>query len=95
TVNWETNTGEIFEVDYVAADLWRLEQYQIAFKNDRDALKRIVIFVERTILDRKYSIIEFKNGVILLQKGAESNPIAMTAWLKFRQKLEPIMKISQ
>lgn len=95
TVNWETNTGEIFEVDYVAADLWRLEQYQIAFKNDRDALKRIVIFVERAILDRKYSIIEFKNGVILLQKGAESNPIAMTAWLKFRQKLEPIMKISQ
>ncbi|MDJ0726834.1 MAG: DUF2079 domain-containing protein [Prochloraceae cyanobacterium] len=86
-----TETKEVIKVDYLAADLWRLQKYQIAFRNDREALQRIVLFVDRATRDKEYGIIDFKNSVILLQKGAKSNSEAMTAWLKLRRELNSLM----
>ncbi len=86
TDRWETETGEIFKADYIVADLWRLQKYQIAFRNDRQDLKRIVEFVDRVTKNLEYGIIDFNNSVILLQKFAKSNSEAMTAWDCFTKK---------
>jgi len=79
---------EIIEVEYAIADLWQLQEYQIAFTNDREILEKITILVDQIINDNKYGIIEFKNGVILLQKGVENNEEYLKNWLTYRQKIQ-------
>lgn len=76
---------EIIKVDYVIADMWRLQKYQVAFKVDRQWLQDITALIDRITSNNEYGIVDFNNGIILLQKGAESNPEATAAWQTFRQ----------
>ncbi|MGF1478864.1 MAG: DUF2079 domain-containing protein [Cyanophyceae cyanobacterium] len=78
---------QVIDVEWAIADLWQLRRYQEAFKRDRQSLLEIVNLIERVTDTKKYGIIGFNNGVILLQKGASSQPEALTAWLAFRQEL--------
>ena len=82
---------EVVKVDYAIADLWRLQRYQVAFKHDRAHLQSLVGLIDRTIDTGEYGIADFKNGVILMQKGTVSNPEARTAWLAFRQEVEKLI----
>ena len=78
--------GQVVKVDYAIADLWRLQRYQVAFSQEREALKNLSKLIERLTSKKEYGIAGFNNGVVLLQKGAASNPEAMAAWLTFRQE---------
>lgn len=84
--------GQVVSVDYAIADLWQLQQYQVAFKEDRSQLQEIVSLIDQIFGSQKYGIIGFQDGVIVMQKGAVSHPTAVTDWLAFRQKIEPILK---
>ncbi len=79
---------QVVKVDYAIADLWRSQRYQVAFSQEREALKNLSTLIERVTSKKEYGIAGFNNGVILLQKGAASNPEAMAAWLTFRQEIE-------
>ncbi|MGK7917104.1 MAG: DUF2079 domain-containing protein [Prochloraceae cyanobacterium] len=72
---------EVVKVDYAIADLWRLQRYQVAFRHDRANLQNLVSLIEQAIDTREYGITDFKNGVVLLQKGIVSDSEAMAAWL--------------
>ncbi|MGL5874439.1 MAG: DUF2079 domain-containing protein [Xenococcaceae cyanobacterium] len=76
----------IVGVDYAIADLWRLQRYQVAFKRDRRELKEIIELVKREIIEGKYGIIGFNNGVILLGKGVQTPQKAAIAWQTFLEK---------
>ena len=79
------DAGEIIKADYLIADMWRLQKYQVAFKADRQWLEGITALIDTVTSNNEYGIIDFNNGVILLKKDAASNPEAMAAWQSFRQ----------
>ncbi|MDY6806571.1 MAG: DUF2079 domain-containing protein [Cyanobacteriota bacterium] len=74
---------EIVEVEYIIADLWRLQKYGVAFKSDRRRLEKISPLIDKLYGWGRYGIIDFRDGIILMQKGADSNPEALAAWARF------------
>ena len=87
------DAGQVVKVDWAIADLWQLQKYQAAFKEDRNDLGAIAALIDRVTSNREYGITEFKNGIVLLRKGVASHPEALAAWLTFRQELQ--LKLSQ
>ncbi|MEQ8968949.1 MAG: DUF2079 domain-containing protein [Coleofasciculus sp. C1-SOL-03] len=78
---------EVIKVDYMIADLWRLQQYQVAFDQERGLLASLVSLIDQVTAKQEYGIIGFEDGVILLQNGVDSNSEAMEKWLVFRKQL--------
>jgi hypothetical protein len=78
---------EIIQVEYIVADLWQLQQYQVAFTGDRQQLRDNVQLIDRLFTTGEYGIVGFQDGVILLHKGVTSLPEATSAWLAFQQNL--------
>lgn len=87
TLQVRNDAREVVKVDYVIADLWQLQQYQAAFKHDRELLQQSVAIIDELTGNREYGIIGFKDGVILMQKAALSDPEATASWLAFREEL--------
>lgn len=83
--------SQVIRVDYAIADLWRLNRYQTAFQNDRTRLRDATGRIDEITASGEYGIIGFNNGTILLQRGAASQPQARSAWLEFRQEIEPLL----
>jgi len=82
---------EVVQVDYIIADLWQLQQYQVAFKHDRRLLQDSVKFIDQLFRQGEYGIVGFQDGAILMQKKVTSVPEATAAWLAFRQEIAPIL----
>ncbi|MBW4631567.1 MAG: DUF2079 domain-containing protein [Iphinoe sp. HA4291-MV1] len=82
------DTHQVIKVDYAIADLWQLQQYQPAFKEERNLLHELIQLFNQLTNTREYGIIDFRDGVILLKKATTPNPQATAAWLTFRQQLE-------
>jgi uncharacterized membrane protein len=83
---------EVVNVEYVIADLWHLQQYQVAFKHDRWLLQDNVTLIDQLFSKGEYGIVGFQDGVILMHKGVTSIPEATASWLTFHRELEPILK---
>lgn len=79
---------EEVRVDYVLVDIWQLEQYQVAFADDRQELQNYLPRLDRLIAGNAYGLIGFKDGVVLLQRRSEANPEALAAWMAYRQQLD-------
>lgn len=79
--------GENIRVEYVIADLWYLQQYQPAFADYRESLQRDIEDITR-MSDRRYGIIDFNDGVVLLQLDADTDSTAQAEWEAFRQEAE-------
>jgi len=79
---------EVEAVEYVLADLWRLRRYQVAFDDDLARLKTMTAKIEAITDEGQYGIIDFREGIILLEKGAENDPQAVNNWLKFKNESE-------
>ncbi|NEP56877.1 MAG: DUF2079 domain-containing protein [Symploca sp. SIO2G7] len=82
-------------VDYAIADLWQFQQYQVAFDDDRERLRKLVPVIEQILAQGNYGIIDFQDGVMLLKQGATSNSTALSAWQDFREEIEPILLLSR
>ena len=86
-LSFKSDRDRIENVEYLIADLWRLQRYQTAFKFDRRYLAAIVSLIDIVTSQNAYGITDFNNGIILLKKGVDSNPIAMKQWQEFRDNL--------
>ena len=75
---------KVIEVEYAIADLWQLQQYQAAFRGDRQTLQDSLRTIKQVTQDREYGIIDLKDGVILLKKDATSKPQALAQWESYR-----------
>lgn len=75
--------GEVVEMDYIIADLWKLQQYGVAFKSDRRRLEKISALIDKLYGWGRYGIVDFRDGVILMEKGAETKAEALAAWRDF------------
>jgi len=83
---------KVESVDYVLADLWRLRRYQVAFDDDLRRLRSMTYRIEEMRNQGNYGIIDFKEGVILLEKDAENHLNAVNSWLTFKADVTPIIK---
>ena len=92
TLQLRNDAREVVKVDYAIADLWLMQQYQSAFRQDRKRLHASVAVIDQLLLEREYGIISFRDGVILMQKAVVSNPQSTAAWVAFRNQLELILK---
>ncbi|HEY9630319.1 MAG TPA: DUF2079 domain-containing protein [Coleofasciculaceae cyanobacterium] len=71
-------------VDYAIADLWYLQQYQPAFEDYRKSLKEAIASVDQ-LQTRRYGVVGFADGVVLLQWKQADEPAALAAWKTYRQ----------
>ncbi|WP_416350845.1 DUF2079 domain-containing protein [Rivularia sp. UHCC 0363] len=76
---------EVVKMDYLIADLWQLQKYAPAFRSDRESLKELINLVDQITNNQEYGIIGFKDGVILLRKGVNSESEAVKDWLRFEK----------
>jgi len=83
---------EVVNVEFVIADLWHLQQYQVAFKHDRWLLQDNVTLIDQLFSKGEYGIVGFQDGVILMHKGVTSIPEVTASWLTFHRELEPLLK---
>ena len=83
---------EINRVDYIIADLWQMEQYQVAFGEDRNWLKTANNLVNSVTNEKQYGIVDFSDGVILLQKDIQSDGKTEAAWKAYQEKIKPILE---
>ncbi|MDI9640707.1 DUF2079 domain-containing protein [Oscillatoria amoena NRMC-F 0135] len=83
---------QVESVDYVIADLWQLREYQVAFRRDRERLQQSMTLIDQMLGNRSYGLKEIKNGVILLQKGAESPQDKIEAWQAFRRNVDSLLR---
>ncbi len=84
------DAGEVISCEYAIADLWHLQQYQVAFKGDRQLLVDSVKVINQLLSDRQYGIIELIDGVILLKKAAPTSAPATASWLAYQNQLKAI-----
>ncbi len=87
SVMLQNNRKEIVEVEYILADLWHLQRYQVVMKPDRKKLQSLVPFINKLIVQGKYGVLYVQDGIVLLQKGTASAPQALTDWLKLNSEL--------
>ena len=83
----KNDAGEVISVDYIVADLWQLVRYQTAFKEDRQQLESITHLIEDITRRNLYGVVEFNNGVVLLQKGVSSDSRAIALWQEYLREI--------
>ncbi len=80
----------VVSVDYAIADLWQLQQYQAAFKGDRQLLIGSTRLINQITSDHRYAIIDYADGVVLLKKAAQASVSATARWLTYQSQLKEI-----
>ncbi|MBW4625737.1 MAG: DUF2079 domain-containing protein [Brasilonema octagenarum HA4186-MV1] len=84
------DSGEVIDVDFALADLWQLQQYQPAFKGDRQQLQDFIAFIDQLLAQGKYGLVDVQDGVVLLQKKVASQPQAITRWLEWKTQIQKV-----
>ncbi|HEY9643529.1 MAG TPA: DUF2079 domain-containing protein, partial [Coleofasciculaceae cyanobacterium] len=74
-------------VEYAIADLWYLQQYQSAFEDYRNSLQEAIAAVDQ-LQTRRYGVVGFQDGVILMRWKAASVPAALADWSAYRQSVK-------
>lgn len=88
----EDDRRQVVRMEYVIADLWQLQQYQAAFKDDRQLFQTLVPLLSQFLQSGEYGILDFRDGVVLLKQGTTSQPEALAGWQAFLEDAEAIQK---
>jgi hypothetical protein len=84
-ISYGNRQGQIRPVDWVAADLGRLQRYAPAFNEDKDVLEDAIERLEA--MGQSYGIQALRDGVVILRRGAPDQPGT-------REALERLLKSS-
>ncbi|MFM9265214.1 DUF2079 domain-containing protein [Tychonema sp. BBK16] len=87
--------GKIVDVDYGLLDLWQLQEDNLKGPIDRGRVRGGVRFADEALRQGTYGVVQVLDGVVLIQKGITSKPEVLSAWLKLRQEIEPLMQKKQ
>jgi hypothetical protein len=82
-VEYQNDAGTTETVEFIAADLWRLRRYQVAFGRDRDRYNTFVPFINGLLDSGQYGLVDARDGLVLLQRNVPSVPAALTDWQTF------------
>lgn len=90
-LEFQNDQRKIQRVDYLVADMWQLERYQIVFKLEQEHFKQLVPLIKNLVAQNQYGIVAWEDGVILLQQGVPSKPELLAAWQQDQQRYESIL----
>jgi uncharacterized membrane protein len=80
------------DLDYAVADLWQMQQYQVAFKEDRIMLAATLPMLRQLAepagAAAPYGVITVQDGVVLMARGQASAPGQLAAWRVLRDQLQ-------
>lgn len=68
------------KIDYIIADLWFPQQYQAAFGDARSEIRETLKHLDRVLRRGEYGIVNYRQGVLLLQRGVTSSVSAAAQW---------------
>jgi len=87
-VQFRDEAQQTQSVDYIVVDLWQMQQYQPAFKLERNLLQASMIKINQLLQTQDYSIQSFQDQVLLLQRRSSTEPAIAAQWQEFvRQNL--------
>ena len=91
-MQFKNDAGEVTDVNYALLDMWQIKQHQLAAPVDRGRLRDMIPIVDRVLEKKTYGIIQIQDDIVLLQKGATSQPQLLSAWEKLREEILQINK---
>lgn len=83
----QTDSNEVVDVDYILADLWRWQQYQPAFKFERQQLRDTIQYFDQLLAQGRYGLVDVLDGVVLLQKKVTSQPQSIARWMNWKEEI--------
>lgn len=89
---FKNDDRQVLLVDYILLDIWQLNQYQPAFKRDRERMQIMIPLISQLMANGEYGLIGFADGVVLLKRGVPSQPEVMNNWLAFAETLQPVLQ---
>lgn len=87
-LHFRNDQQAIEQVDYVIADLWHNEQYQVVLTDYRNNLKTTAKSINQALEAGNYGVVGFDQGVVLLQQNISSDSKLEAAWQGYWQKLK-------
>lgn len=84
--------GKVITMDYVIADLWQLQQYQVAFRDERQKLEAMLPAIAQMLAEQQYGLRAIHDGVLFWQQGVPSDPQALRDWLRWKSALEASLR---
>ncbi len=87
-MKFRTTPEQVNWVEYAIADLWQLERYQVAFKEERPILQAILTQLENNVATNQYGVLQVQDGIVLMAKGKTSNSDALKDWKVLRDRLK-------
>jgi len=91
-LQYRDDDQQVKEVDYILMDLWQLNQYQPAFREERGYLRDLLSQTEYWMTQKNYGIQAITDGVILMQRGVSSKPELLKTWEELRQTYQSTLK---
>ncbi len=83
----QNDQGQIERVDYIAADVWQLLQGHHIFRFDMVRLQAAIPVLDQVLANATYGVVAVQDGVVLMRKGAPSQPDALKIWTHTRQEV--------
>ncbi|MDX2231344.1 MAG: DUF2079 domain-containing protein [Leptolyngbyaceae cyanobacterium bins.349] len=79
-------------VDYILMDLWQLNEYQVAFREERDYLRDLLPRTDFWMQEQNYGIQAIQDGVVLMQRGLPTSPALLQSWKTLQAKYQATLK---
>ncbi len=86
SIQFRNEAQQTEKVAYIIVDLWQLQQYQPAFKLERNLLQRSLNLIDQLLKTQEYGIQTFQDGVVLLQRSIKTEPGIAAQWQAFTKR---------
>jgi uncharacterized membrane protein len=86
-VQFRNDQNQVVDVEYLIADLWQLQQYKPAFRDDRTQLQSFIGFIDEYLKTKRYGIRAIADGVVFMQLGIPTPPNLLSEWNELRKIL--------
>ncbi len=91
-LQFRNDQNQVEDVEYVVADFWQLQQYQIAFREERGYMEILPAKIDDLLAQNQYGIQVLQDGIVLMQRGKPSQPEALAQWEALRPTYVPTPK---
>jgi len=75
---------QVIQVEYAVVDMWYPLQFSPAFDGEGRAVIKMKRQLQEWLAQKAYGLVDFQNGVALLQRGKPSNSAAIANWEAFQ-----------